>query len=257
MQKILSLLLLVSAPAFAGGGVTGGATEITQLANNAELVASVAQQAGIQATQLQQYITQLQQYQAQVQNLQGAAANVQQFGAMAKAGAGMGGVQGYAAMAQDLLNLKAAANNVTQNISVDAATMTRLGMTPNQYYGYVAQQAAAGNKVYSDQLKTTQANLADLQNKSQAVTALAQQIPNISGNVQGFQTLASQNAQMSAMLIDENGALNQLVAQSKAQAQGQAQNTEDKAAAMQAYLKAKAAEQQTTQQELSYPGAAQ
>jgi P-type conjugative transfer protein TrbJ len=49
MRKKLKLIALVlalcqiSAPAYAGGGLTGGATEITQLMNNAELITQVTQ----------------------------------------------------------------------------------------------------------------------------------------------------------------------------------------------------------------------
>lgn len=49
--------------AFAGGGVTGGSTEITQLANNVQLVLSYAQQ-------VEQYETQLKQWQLELKNLE-------------------------------------------------------------------------------------------------------------------------------------------------------------------------------------------
>lgn len=64
MKKRLLFLALatICVPAFAGGGVDGGATEVTQIMNNAELANQYAQQ-------VQQYTTQLQQYQAQLQDL--------------------------------------------------------------------------------------------------------------------------------------------------------------------------------------------
>lgn len=64
MKKILFLLcFLISAPSMAGGGGGfAGATELTQIRNNAELALQYAQQ-------LTAYSTQLNQYQAQLQNL--------------------------------------------------------------------------------------------------------------------------------------------------------------------------------------------
>ncbi|MFA5170252.1 MAG: P-type conjugative transfer protein TrbJ [Sulfuriferula sp.] len=63
MKKILFFVLLVgTGQAMAGGAMTGGASEWTQVMNNVQLVNQYAQQ-------VQQYSTQLQQYQMQLQNL--------------------------------------------------------------------------------------------------------------------------------------------------------------------------------------------
>ena len=63
---------LFSGGAHAGGG-TAGATEATQIANNVELVAQLAQQVLIYKKQLEQYSTQLQQFARQ--NIDGAIIN--------------------------------------------------------------------------------------------------------------------------------------------------------------------------------------
>lgn len=70
MQKRKFLLTIVAGVAgavsptvsFAGGGATGGATEMTQLVNKVQLVMSYGKQ-------VQQYVTQLLQYQADITNL--------------------------------------------------------------------------------------------------------------------------------------------------------------------------------------------
>lgn len=45
MKKIIAISILVSSTAFAGGGGTGGATEVTQILNNMELLTQTATQA--------------------------------------------------------------------------------------------------------------------------------------------------------------------------------------------------------------------
>lgn len=76
MKKLFlipALLILITTPALASGGGsvmgTGGASEMTQLMNNAELVASVGQQANMVATQINQYVTLVAQLQSMKQNL--------------------------------------------------------------------------------------------------------------------------------------------------------------------------------------------
>ncbi|OFJ47557.1 hypothetical protein BA896_023400 [Janthinobacterium lividum] len=58
----ISLVVLVTAiqPAIAGGPATGGASEVTQLVNMAQLINSYAQQVDAYVRQGQQYATQLQ-----------------------------------------------------------------------------------------------------------------------------------------------------------------------------------------------------
>src|SRR5260370_4804196 len=57
---ILALAVLASPVAVAGGGMAGGATEVTQLANHAELAASVVKQAEMVEQNIQAQIARLQ-----------------------------------------------------------------------------------------------------------------------------------------------------------------------------------------------------
>lgn len=66
----LVLPLIVCSNLLAGGGVGGGATEITQLLNNTELGAIYGKEAAQYSKQLQQYATQVQQFQTLVQQYQ-------------------------------------------------------------------------------------------------------------------------------------------------------------------------------------------
>ena len=64
MMKIRILVLIIanaySMHSYAGGGLTGGATEVTQLANNLQLVMSYSEQVDQTLTQINQYKTMLQ-----------------------------------------------------------------------------------------------------------------------------------------------------------------------------------------------------
>lgn len=88
MKKLIFILFLVPAGAMAGGAMTGGATEFTQILNQVQLALQYAQQ-------VQQYTTQLQQYQAQMQNLQRNPASI--LGSdVSKLLNGIGGIMGAA-----------------------------------------------------------------------------------------------------------------------------------------------------------------
>lgn len=67
---ILVSTLLCTFGAQAGGGGFGGATEVTQLLNNAELLKVASDGAITAAKTVQQYVLQIQQYQTQLQNIQ-------------------------------------------------------------------------------------------------------------------------------------------------------------------------------------------
>lgn len=62
LSGLLAAAMLATTPAVAGGGGIAGATEITQILNNVQLVQQYA-------TQSQQYVTQLQQTQSMLTNL--------------------------------------------------------------------------------------------------------------------------------------------------------------------------------------------
>lgn len=71
--------MLMSVSLNAGGGMTGGATEVTQLANNAQLASSYSKQIQQYALQLQQYEQQVMQYQNQFLSYKMMLANIGQL----------------------------------------------------------------------------------------------------------------------------------------------------------------------------------
>lgn len=171
--------------------------------NNAELVASSAYQASIDATGLRQYITQLEQLRTMSQNLKG----------MANGGAySINQINDLKQAATALEGLSASATNASNLMSTDLTAMRNLSMTPSQYYTKMAQGAAADNQWAKDQLAKTQQSHADLQTKSQAVKDLHVENLNCDGNVKCLQGIATQNAQLSQVMIEMSGDIKQLLA---------------------------------------------
>ncbi len=63
---LIAAIMLVHIPARAGGGMTGGSTEVTQILNNLQLIDSVAKQAATVAQLAQSYVVQYQTLQQQI-----------------------------------------------------------------------------------------------------------------------------------------------------------------------------------------------
>lgn len=66
---VLCAALMAGAPSHAGGGMSGGATEVTQILNNAQLVLQYITQLQEYATQLEQYGTQMSQLDIQMRDI--------------------------------------------------------------------------------------------------------------------------------------------------------------------------------------------
>lgn len=64
-----AILVSLSASVLAGGAATGGASEVTQIMNNGELVASVSKQSAMVAGQIRDFTVQVNHYAAAIQNL--------------------------------------------------------------------------------------------------------------------------------------------------------------------------------------------
>lgn len=66
---VVTASLVAPFPAMSAGGLGGGSTEITQLANNVQLIQQHAQALLAYKKQIEQFLTQLQQYRAQLTNM--------------------------------------------------------------------------------------------------------------------------------------------------------------------------------------------
>lgn len=209
-KQVLSIVLasLISTVTYAGGGPgSGAATEVTQLANNAELVASVSKQSQIVAGQIRDYTVQLNQYMTMIQNLKQVPRAV---------------ISKTLAPYKDSLNtamqLYSAVNSVhgaaqlaRQMLASRQDEMRKLEMSPSQYFTYENALAMTRGGQYKQKIDQDMKVLMEVEEKARVLAEMDTEISSISGNVEGLQTLAQQNQMMAGELI----LINQYLAQAQ------------------------------------------
>jgi hypothetical protein len=195
MKKMFLLLIaamsIFAAQARAGcGGLTGGATEITQL-NNAELVMQVSESMQTTVNTLQTAHSTMQMLRSLPQHLisQISGVPLEQVRQMAQAYEIMKGAQDAYKDAADVLK-KAATDS------------QRLGITPRELLAYKADAAYRHGGVYSKVHEEEQEKIRRASQASKDVQRQAETVKSIDSNVKGLQTLASQNLSLQAVLGD-------------------------------------------------------
>lgn len=185
------MLSAASISAYAGGGMTGGATEVTQIMNHVELISQVGE--AVQTTS---------------NTLMSAQATMQQLRQLAPSTiAQMTGVpidkvqklaEAYTVMNQ-AVGVYKDAEGVLRQAANDSQ---KLGIKPSELLKYKAEAAYKYGGVYKQTYDQEQAKLARLSAVSSDVQQQAQQVASIDANVKGIQFLAGQNVKMQASLVD-------------------------------------------------------
>jgi len=228
---LMSTVVLVNAnPSVFAGSVAGngGATEITQVMNNAELVASVGHQADMVATQLQQYILQQVQTKISQQNLIQLPFNQ----IMQNLGPYRGMVEPYLNALGTTTQLRDSAMRASSLMSGEVSTMTRLGMDPKTYMQNMIQISKERGGTLKQSLDNTTSAMQDVQKRGEALDQMHDQIPGIDSNIKGMQTLATSNMQMTGEMQNMNATLLQMKAQQEARG---IEGEQDKAVSKQLY----------------------
>lgn len=214
MKTHAFVLAILSAPAFAGGGgATGGALEITQLMNHAELVSQVGEAVSTTANTLQTAqatMQQLRQLQADIVS-QMAGLPIDQVAKLAEAYTVMSRAQGVYKDAADVL----------RKAALDAAA---LKISPADLLQAKANAAAAFGGVYAQTYDAEQAKLRALADVSKDVQAQAATVQGIDANVKGLQVIAGQNVKVQALLTS----LNDSIARANMNAAAAAQAAQEK-----------------------------
>lgn len=176
-NSLFLVLVSFAAPSFAGGGATGGATEMTQIMNNVELGIQSVQAQSQTMTQLSQYATQLQQHMAQIRNMQNLPASV---------------IQKNLKPYQDQFDTAKALYDTYRNTSSDLMmlrTMFRdanvvidgLGLTPEQYVHNETIAAKRREGIYADAFANQKQVMSNVQADFAKARDLAVQIPETVG----------------------------------------------------------------------------
>lgn len=201
-RAAVALALFKSASAFAGSVAGfGGATEITQLLNNAELVMSVAQQAQMVEQNIQAQITRLQNL-AQVpgdlinQTIAPYTAQIDQFRSL------------YSAVSE----LQQAAQSTSQLFGSAMSEMSSANLKPSQWLSALSSLAKSQGGVYRTQLNRDMNAISMLAKRAQNVQDIQSKIPGVTGNVQGLQMLNQQTNVLAGEMIDLHALMQRQVA---------------------------------------------
>lgn len=188
----ITLALVLAAPAHAGGGMTGGATEWTQIMNNMELVQQVGEAVNTTSNTLmtaQSTMQMLRQLPESVVNEAMGGLPVEKVQAMADA---------YRVMSQ-ATGVYRDAENVLRQAQADGQ---RLKVSPQTLLRMKAEAAYKLGGIYQTTYEQELAKLRRLAETSKDVQRQAEIVRGIDSNVGGIQTLASQNLKMQATLTD-------------------------------------------------------
>lgn len=211
---VAAVAAIATAPAaFAGGSMTGGATEWTQIANNTELIAQVSEAVDTTANTLmtaQQTMQMLRNLPETVVNELTAGLPVEKVQALASA---------YQTMTRagnvyrDAVNVLEQAKREGENLKLKPADYLRYKAAAAQKLGGVYQQSYESEIAKLNRLSKTAADV-----QKQATT-----VRGINSNVGGLQALASQNMQVQALLGDISSSIAQANANAAMEAQRQAE----------------------------------
>lgn len=208
----IAVSMMLSAQAYAGGAATGGATEVTQIMNNGELISSVSKQSQMVAGQLKDYALQTQKYMTMLQNLKNLpSAKIQEVLGPYQQTLGTIGKVYDATM--DVYRTSTQAQQVYDR---RMAEMRLLKMDPSAYLMNEVALAKARGGIYQQKLDSDRAALQVAQDKSMKLASMQDQVSSISGNVEGIQVLAQQNQMMAGELLELNTNLRREAAEKNA-----------------------------------------
>lgn len=201
-HAVVAFALFKFASAFAGSmGGFGGATEITQLLNNAELVASVAKQAEMVQQNIQAQITRLQNLAQMPSELirETIAPYTQQ-------------VENFRSLYSAVTDLQQAAQSTSQLFSSAMSEMSSANLKPSQWLSALSSLAKSQGGAYRTQLNRDINAISALAKRAQNLQDIQSKIPGVTGNVQGLQMLNQQTNVLAGEMIDLHALVQRQVA---------------------------------------------
>ena len=206
----LAACLLSGARLGYAGSVAGfaGATEVTQIANNGELLTQTAQQAKAVAENIKQTITQIQQYATMIQNLKQLPAQLIQEA--------LGPYQSQIADLTSIYNsvraIQQTGTQLSGMLNGNLQDMAAMNMSPQQYLTWTLTQSKNRQGAYAQKLQQEMQAISDMDQRYKGLQSAFNKIPDIAGQVQGMQQLT----QMTGMAVGELMDLRLVVQQQQA-----------------------------------------
>ncbi|BBO59919.1 conjugal transfer protein TrbJ [Mycoavidus sp. B2-EB] len=198
---VCSIALGSAKPTLAGGGVgatIGGATELTQIMNHFELLASVSQQSAMVTQNITAHITRVQQYMAMLQNLvQLPAHALEQIMAPWR-----DQLQMFMQLAHSVESLLEATHQTRALFKRSLREITQLHLTPEQWLAAHSNLARSRDHLYQRQWRQDLAALDTLAHRARSVHTLSSQIPGITSTIQGLQLLNQQASILASEMLE-------------------------------------------------------
>jgi len=213
------LSLALSPTAFAGGSMTGGATEWTQIANNTELIAQVSEAVDTTANTLMT----AQQTMQMLRNLPETVVNE------LTAGLPVEKVQALASAYQTMTRAGNVYRDAVKVLEQAKREGENLKLKPADYLRYKAAAAQKLGGVYQQSYESEIAKLNRLSKTAADVQKQATTVRGINSNVGGLQALASQNMQVQALLGDISSSIAQANANAAMEAEKEKKKEADSA----------------------------
>jgi hypothetical protein len=187
----------------AGGAAGGGSTEITQIMNNFELVASVAKQASMVEQQIQSNINLINQYKKSLQNL----STLSPQSLSSALAAYNNQINSFEYVKRSVSSLQRAAQKTYDMASARTSEARSMDMDMGTYLKNevaLANTRGAGYKQRLDQDVATMDNLAARAANLQQVSA---ETASVTGNLQGLQNLGQISAITAGELMEIKAAI--------------------------------------------------
>lgn len=185
-----------------GGALTGGATEFTQMANNALLSGQLSEQITMVAETTQSRITQANQYATMTQNLRQI-----QPGDLSRAFSPYEVAQ-FEQLLGSIRALEQSANTVRNVVDRRGTEYERSGFSdPAKYLAYERALADQRGGVYKQRLDQDIAALDGMRQRHQEFTRVMQRTSSVTGNVEGLQHLAQVSAMTTGELMEIKAAI--------------------------------------------------
>ncbi len=198
-----TMLCWLPQQASAGGGAMGGATEMTQVLNHAELAATVAKQAQMVSEQIAARMVQIQQYETMVRNLKDVGPNLINQ-ALAPYQTQLGALQSLGGSVNALKQTSLNAQQVINGRISEAASMN---MDLRTYLSNEMALASRRGGVHRQRVDQDLAAIDDLAAKASNLRTVASQTQDVTGNVQGLQQLARLSSISAGELLEIKAAL--------------------------------------------------